>query len=327
LSIAALPSSSTIRGCVLSYIEDHRAQSLERQEGLLRWALAPSARKRIRRRHAGAFPAQQEASLKRPLLDQRVVAGLGKNIYVCEALFARICAATAGRGPWPRKRASRPTTPNVGHGDPCGTESGNQGRRLLACAITARLQCELVISSTVSVTTAKAEMPDGRLRRHRPAITAKWSVRTFVARSARSANAIGASQGGRSALSPLYVAYRPLPGTSAAAGATGISRDRLPGRGQEFADARLRVDDREDSVSERVQLRLDPMPQGAEFRPLTCFPGTLHRKARRSAHSWWFVGADTNGLCPERPRESSAPHRRALSHAVLMRLAGGSASG
>ena len=75
--------------------------------------------------------ANKKTSLKAALLDQRVVAGLG-NIYVCEALFRshlsprRLAATLATKKGEPTDHAKR-----LVDVDPRGTESGDQGRRLV----------------------------------------------------------------------------------------------------------------------------------------------------------------------------------------------------
>lgn len=82
--------------------------------------------------------ADKKTSLKAALLDQRVVAGLG-NIYVCEALFRASVTATAGRDTRHegrttqgrcRGRAGR-SRQAPGHGNSCGAERSDQGRRLI----------------------------------------------------------------------------------------------------------------------------------------------------------------------------------------------------
>lgn len=82
--------------------------------------------------------ADKKTSLKAALLDQRVVAGLG-NIYVCEALFrahlsprrlAATLATKAGQRRGVAGRAGR-SRQAPGHGDLCGAERSDQGRRLI----------------------------------------------------------------------------------------------------------------------------------------------------------------------------------------------------
>jgi len=115
--------------------------------------------------------ANKKTSLKAALLDQRVVAGLG-NIYVCEALFRshlsprRLAATLATKKGEPTDHAKRLVT--AIH---AVLKSGNQGRRLLAARSPPDFRRTRLFPALVSgLRSRRREMPDGRLRRHRPAI-------------------------------------------------------------------------------------------------------------------------------------------------------------
>ena len=86
---------------------------------------AGAAGRRVRRAAAGRGPRRQATPIKAPLLDQRVVAGIG-NIYVSEALFRagisprRLARTVQG------ERAER-----LARGDHRGAERGDRGRRIV----------------------------------------------------------------------------------------------------------------------------------------------------------------------------------------------------
>ena len=110
--------------------------------------------------------AGKKTSLKAALLDQKVVAGLG-NIYVCEALTARGSRPSASPRPSPARPARRTSAPNGWWpaSKPClRTRSRPAG---LHCAITSAPTANSACSSIISgSTTARAKVPDARLRRH-----------------------------------------------------------------------------------------------------------------------------------------------------------------